>query len=84
MIPVFARKLASLADIYVNDAFGTSHRAHASIVGVAKLLPNAVGFLMGNEVNTILQVLKSPKKTFCCSAWWGKISDKNLCCYELF
>lgn len=74
--PIFARKLASLADIYVNDAFGTSHRAHASIVGVAKLLPNAVGFLMGSEVNTILQVLQSPKKPFVAVLGGAKVSDK--------
>ena len=47
--PIFAEKLASLADIYVNDAFGTAHRKHASTYGVAKLLPNAVGFLMGKR-----------------------------------
>lgn len=74
--PVFARKLASLADVYVNDAFGTSHRAHASIVGVAKLLPNAVGFLMGREVNTLLTVLKNPKRPFVAVLGGAKISDK--------
>jgi 3-phosphoglycerate kinase len=74
--PIFARKLASLADIYVNDAFGTSHRAHASIVGVASLLPNAMGFLMGDEVNTILKVLKEPKHPFVAVLGGAKVSDK--------
>ena len=48
-----AKELASLAEFYVNDAFGTAHRKHASTYGVAKLLPNALGFLMGKETNTI-------------------------------
>jgi len=74
--PVFTRKLASLADVYVNDAFGTSHRAHASIVGVPKLLPSAVGFLMGKEVNTLLSTLKNPQKPFVCILGGAKISDK--------
>ena len=60
--PLFAKKLARLADIYVNDAFGTAHRKHASTAGVARLLPNAMGFLMGREVNTILNVLENAKK----------------------
>lgn len=74
--PVFARKLASLADVYVNDAFGTAHRAHASIVGVAKLLPSAVGFLMGKEVNTLLSTLQNPQRPFACVLGGAKISDK--------
>lgn len=74
--PVFARKLASLAEIYVNDAFGTAHRAHASIVGVAKLLPSAVGFLMGKEVNTLLSTLNNPQRPFVCVLGGAKISDK--------
>lgn len=74
--PLFAKKLASLADIYVNDAFGTAHRAHASIVGVAKLLPSAVGFLMGKEVNSILSTLKNPQKPFVAVLGGAKISDK--------
>ena len=74
--PFFAKELASLAEIYVNDAFGTSHRNHASIVGVAKLLPNAVGFLMGQEVNTILDVLDNPIRPFVAILGGSKVSDK--------
>ena len=74
--PVFARKLAALADVYVNDAFGTAHRSHASIVGVAKLLPSAVGFLMGKEVNTLLSTLNKPQRPFVCVLGGAKISDK--------
>lgn len=74
--PFFAKELASLAEIYVNDAFGTSHRNHASIVGVAKLLPNAVGFLMGKEVNTILDVLDNPIRPFVAILGGSKVSDK--------
>lgn len=74
--PVFASKLASLADIYVNDAFGTAHRAHASIVGVAKLLPSAVGFLMGKEVNTLLSTLNNPARPFVCLLGGAKVADK--------
>lgn len=74
--PAFAKKLAELADIYVNDAFGTAHRAHASIVGVAQLLPNALGFLMGKEVNTILSTLQNPEKPFVAVLGGAKVSDK--------
>ena len=72
----FAKQLASLADIYVNDAFGAAHRNHASIVGVAKLLPNAVGFLMGKEVNTILSTLEKPERPFVAILGGAKVSDK--------
>ena len=74
--PIFANKLAQLADIYVNDAFGTAHRKHASIYGVAKLLPNAVGFLMGNEINTISEVLENPEHPFVAILGGAKVSDK--------
>lgn len=74
--PLFAKELASLAEIYVNDAFGTAHRMHASIVGVAKLLPSAVGFLMGKEVNMILSTLKNPQRPFVCVLGGAKVSDK--------
>ena len=74
--PYFVKQLASLADIYVNDAFGTAHRNHASICGVAKLLPNAVGLLMGNEINTILNVLDDPEPPFVAVLGGAKVSDK--------
>lgn len=56
--PEFSKELASLADIYVNDAFGVIHRKHASTYGVARLLPNAIGFLVENELNIITNALK--------------------------
>lgn len=74
--PIFAKKLASLADIYVDDAFGTAHRRHASIYSVAKLLPNAVGFLMGKEINTIMGTIENPEKPFVVVVGGAKVSDK--------
>lgn len=74
--PVFASKLASLADIYVDDAFGCAHRKHASTYGIAKLLPNAVGFLMGKEINTITEVLAKPHRPFVAVLGGAKVSDK--------
>ena len=74
--PIFAEKLASLADIYVNDAFGTAHRKHASTYGVAKLLPNAVGFLMGKEINTINSVIDNPERPFVAILGGAKVDDK--------
>lgn len=74
--PIFASKLAELADVYVNDAFGTAHRKHASTYEVAKLLPNAVGFLMGKEINTIVSVLENPQRPFVAIIGGAKISDK--------
>jgi phosphoglycerate kinase len=58
----FAKKLASLAEIYVNEAFGASHRAHASIATLPKLLPSFAGFLLQEEVKVLSQVLQNPKK----------------------
>ncbi len=74
--PAFCKKLASLAEVYVNDAFGTAHRKHASTYGVAKLLPNAVGFLMGKEITTILGALNNPDRPFVAIMGGSKISDK--------
>lgn len=74
--PFFAKELASLADIYVNDAFGTAHRKHASTYGVAKLLPNAVGFLMGKEINTINSVIENPERPFVAILGGAKVDDK--------
>ena len=74
----FCKELASLADIYVNDAFGTAHRKHASTYGVAKLLPNAVGFLMNKEIKVINQILESPQKPFVAILGGAKIKDKIL------
>lgn len=71
-----ATKLSDLAEFYVNDAFGTAHRKHASTYGVAQLLPNAVGFLMGKEVSIIEQILSRPKRPFIAIMGGAKISDK--------
>src|SRR3989344_3342987 len=60
----FAKALASLADVYVNDAFGASHRAHASVVGIKNFIPGYAGFLLEKEVKTLGNLLKSPKKPF--------------------
>lgn len=72
----FCKELASLAEIYVNDAFGTAHRKHASTYGVAKLLPNAVGFLMSKEIKVINQILEAPQKPFVAILGGAKIKDK--------
>ena len=72
----FAKKLASLADIYVNDAFGTCHREHASIVGVPKLLPSFCGFLIQKEVQTISNLVNNPVRPFISILGGAKVSDK--------
>jgi phosphoglycerate kinase len=72
----FARKLANLADIYVNDAFGTAHRAHASTVGVAKYLPAVAGFLMKKELEVMEKLLDNPERPSACLIGGAKVSDK--------
>jgi 3-phosphoglycerate kinase len=57
----FAKELADLADIYINDAFGASHRAHASIIGISKFLPSAAGFLLEKEIKVLKKIIKNPK-----------------------
>ncbi len=74
--PAFARKLASLADIFVNDAFGAAHRAHASTVGVAEYLPAVAGFLMEKELTFLGQALAAPEHPFVAILGGAKISDK--------
>lgn len=74
--PGFAAKLASLADIYVNDAFGTAHRAHASTEGVARYLPAVCGLLMERELNTLSEVRERPEHPFILILSGAKISDK--------
>jgi phosphoglycerate kinase len=74
--PVFARKLASLADVFVNDAFGAAHRAHASTVGVAKYLPSVAGLLMEKEITFLSQALTAPEHPFVAILGGAKISDK--------
>lgn len=72
----FAKDLASLADVYVNDAFGTSHRAHASNVGVAKYLPSAMGFLLEKEVEYLEGAVQNPDRPFVAILGGKKVSDK--------
>lgn len=74
--PNFARSLAVLADCYVNDAFGSAHRAHASTVGVAKLLPSAAGLLLKNEVEKLSRILTSAERPFVAVLGGAKVSDK--------
>lgn len=72
----FAKDLASLADLYVNDAFGTSHRAHASNVGVSAFLPSALGFLVEKEVTIMGKALQDPERPFVAILGGAKVSDK--------
>ncbi|WP_282926092.1 phosphoglycerate kinase [Helcococcus kunzii] len=72
----FSKELASLADLYVNDAFGTSHRAHASNVGVSSILPSALGFLVQKEVEIMGGALEDPKRPFVAILGGAKVSDK--------
>ena len=74
--PEFAKKLASLADIYVNDAFGTAHRAHASTAGVAAYLPAVCGFLIQKEITVMGEALENPKRPLVAILGGAKVSDK--------
>jgi len=71
-----SRQLASLADVYINDAFGTAHRAHASTEGIAKFLPGVAGFLMEKEIKYLGQTIDDPKKPFVAILGGAKVSDK--------
>ena len=72
----FAKSLASLGELYVNDAFGTSHRAHASNVGVSTYLPSAVGFLVEKEISIMGNALEAPERPFVAILGGAKVSDK--------
>lgn len=72
----FSQALAQLADIYVNDAFGTAHRAHASTAGVAKYLPAVAGFLLEKEISVMGKALASPERPFVAILGGAKVSDK--------
>jgi len=72
----FAKQLAALADFYVNDAFGTAHRAHASTVGVADFLPAAAGMLVEKELRLMGEALRNPKRPFTAILGGAKVSDK--------
>ena len=72
----FAKDLASMAEVYVNDAFGTAHRAHASTAGVAKFLPAVSGFLIEKEINFLGDTLQNPQRPFVAILGGAKVSDK--------
>lgn len=74
--PALAKALAALADIFVNDAFGAAHRAHASTVGVADYLPSYAGLLLQNEVAVLSQLLDEPERPFVAILGGAKVSDK--------
>ena len=74
--PAFAAQLASLAEVYVNDAFGSAHRAHASTEGVARHLPGVAGFLMESELTYLGKALQNPERPFVAILGGAKISDK--------
>jgi phosphoglycerate kinase len=74
--PAFVDELSSLAEAYVNDAFGAAHRAHASVVGVAERLPSAAGRLMQNEVEVLSRLLDGPDEPFVAILGGAKVSDK--------
>jgi len=74
--PVFAKQLAALADIAVDDAFGVAHRAHASNVGITSYLETVAGFLMEKEINYIGKTLEAPKRPFVAIIGGAKVSDK--------
>jgi phosphoglycerate kinase len=74
--PAFAKRLSVLADFYVNDAFGSAHRAHASTEGVAKIIPGVAGFLMEKEIEYLGQAASNPKHPYVAIMGGAKISDK--------
>ncbi len=74
--PAFAKELASMADLYVSDAFGTVHRAHASTAGVAACLPAVAGFLIGKELDFLGSAVENPKRPFVAILGGAKVKDK--------
>jgi phosphoglycerate kinase len=74
--PELAARLAALADVYVNDAFGSAHRAHASTEGVARLLPSAAGLLLQREVETLTGILEDPSRPLVAIVGGAKVTDK--------
>src|SRR3990172_2847438 len=73
---VIAQKMAALADVYVNDAFGSAHRAHSSTEGVARFLPAVAGFLMEEEIKYLGQAIENPRRPFIAILGGAKVSDK--------
>ncbi|HLR03635.1 MAG TPA: phosphoglycerate kinase [Virgibacillus sp.] len=74
--PELSKQFARMADVYVNDAFGAAHRAHASTTGVAKWLPSAAGFLMEKELNVLSKALEDPDRPFTAIIGGAKVKDK--------
>jgi phosphoglycerate kinase len=74
--PGFAAQLAKLGDLYVDDAFGAAHRAHASTEGVAHLLPSSAGLLMESELSALSRLIEKPAKPFVCAIGGAKVKDK--------
>lgn len=74
--PAFARALASLCDLYVNDAFGAAHRAHASTVGIAKYVPAAAGLLLQAEIEALTRLRADPRRPYLCAIGGSKVSEK--------
>ncbi|MCL2882013.1 MAG: phosphoglycerate kinase [Coriobacteriia bacterium] len=74
--PEFARQLAALGELYVDDAFGTAHRAHASTAGIASYLPSAAGLLMAREIDTLTTLFSDPARPFTAVLGGSKVSDK--------
>jgi phosphoglycerate kinase len=74
--PAFARELAELADVFVNDAFGAAHRAHATTVGVTEYLPSVAGFLLQKEIEILSEVMQNPEHPFVAILGGAKVSDK--------
>lgn len=73
---VFSDELASLADIYINDAFGTAHRSHSSNVGLAERLPSGIGYLIEKEIDNIAKAIENPERPFLVILGGAKVSDK--------
>ena len=74
--PEFAKKLASMAEIFVNDAFGTAHRAHASTTGIADYIPGVAGFLIEKELKFLGNAINNPERPFVAILGGAKVSDK--------
>src|SRR5699024_7021622 len=74
--PELVRAFADMADVFVNDAFGTTHRAHASTTGIADKLPAIAGFLMEKEINVLGKALENPERPFTAIIGGAKVKDK--------
>ena len=84
MTPVFAKSLADLGDVFVNDAFGMAYRAHASTVGIGDHLPMVIGFLIEKEIKFLKNVMEDPKRLFVGIMGGSKVGDKIKIIRNLF